>query len=114
MKSKDIKKKILFLIFLLSLTGCTNWNEEFEGEVVRAYPSASIHKINQMADNGIITEKDDCVVAIRPTFCDDSIMRGSEDVRRMYVLTYEDQSNNLHTAHHVYFVARSASWIPTK
>lgn len=30
-------------ILLIALTGCSTWDEEFEGDVVRAYPQASIH-----------------------------------------------------------------------
>lgn len=109
-------RKITLLSSLLLLTSCASWNEEFEGEVVRAYPNASIHKISRMTDKGIIKEADDDLVlsgdfaAKLKVFKDGNISRGVEDVRRMYVMTYEDASKNLHAAHHLYLVVRPAEW----
>lgn len=104
-----------FLLFLLS--GCSSWNEEFEGKVVRAYPKASIHQLSKMADKGIIGEKEiDPVVSSEMSeelkvFKDGNISRGSEDIKRMYVMTYEDSSKNLHMAHHLYLVVKPAQWV---
>jgi hypothetical protein len=109
------KKEMSFMLLLL-LTSCTTWNEEFEGEVVRAYPQASIHKITKMTDKGIIKEIDDDLVLSGDfatklkVFKDGNISRGVEDVRRMYMMTYEDASKNLHAAHHLYLVVHPASW----
>ncbi|MDR1235386.1 MAG: hypothetical protein LBJ96_00100 [Holosporaceae bacterium] len=110
------RKKISFCA-LVTLTSCASWNEEFEGEVVRAYPHASIHKISQMANKGIIKE-DDLVLsgdmsARLKVFKDGNISRGVEDVRRMYMTTYEDASKNLHTAHHLYLIVKPAEWSVT-
>lgn len=49
-------------ILLIALAGCSTWDEEFEGEVVRAYPKASIHQISRMTDKGLIKEDDDDLV----------------------------------------------------
>ncbi len=102
---------IFFMVFFACLTGCVNWNDEFEGEVVRAYPRSSIHKINGMVDGGIIFERDIVKSDVRETFRDGAVVRGAEDIRRMYVVTYEDQSGNLYTSHYVYFIAKPAKWI---
>jgi len=113
-----IKKTIIFGSLLL-LTSCSTWNEEFEGEVVRAYPKASIHKISRMTDKGIIKEIDDDLVLSGDiseklkVFKDGNISRGVEDVRRMYMMTYEDASKNLHAAHFLYLVVRPAEWSVT-
>ena len=90
-------------ILLIALTGCSTWDEEFEGEVVRAYPKASIHQISRMTDKGLIKEDDDDLVITGEgstklkSFKDGEISRGVEDIRRMYMMTYEDASKNLHT-----------------
>jgi hypothetical protein len=105
------------IVPLLLLTSCSTWNEEFEGEVVRAYPQASIHKISKMTDNGLIKELEEDLVlsgdmAMKlKVFKDGNISRGVEDVRRMYMMTYEDSSKNLHAAHHLYLVVRPAAWV---
>lgn len=105
----------LMLVFT-ALTACSTWNEEFEGEVVRAYPTASIHKITQMADKGIIKEIEDDLVLTGEgstrfkVFKDGEVSRGVEDIRRMYMMTYEDSSKNLHFAHHLYLVVKPAEW----
>jgi len=120
MRKNSIKNFIKQIFFgsLLLLTSCSTWNEEFEGEVVRAYPKASIHKISQMTDKGIIKEVDDdlvlsgdaAVVANLKVFKDGNVSRGMEDVRRMYIMTYEDASKNLHAAHFLYIVVKPAEW----
>lgn len=97
-----------FLIVTL-LSGCSVWNEEFEGEVIRAYPNASIHQISQMVDKGVINEEDFSGDGFK-VFKDGNISRGVEDVRRMYLMTYEDSSKNLHAAHHIYLIVKSAEW----
>lgn len=103
-------------ILLIALTGCSTWDEEFEGEVVRAYPKASIHQISRMTDKGLIKEDDDDWVLtgegsnILKVFKDGEISRGVEDIRRMYMMTYEDASKNLHVAHHLYLVVKPAEW----
>ena len=103
-------------ILLVALTGCSTWDEEFEGEVVRAYPKASIHQITQMTDKGLIKEEEDDIVITGEgstklkSFKDGEISRGVEDIRRLYMMTYEDASKNLHTAHHLYLVAKPAEW----
>jgi hypothetical protein len=117
---KLIVSKVLLIVLGVTLTSCTTWNEEFEGEVVRAYPRASIHKITKMTDKGIIKEIDDDLVLSGDfatklkVFKDGNISRGVEDIRRMYVMTYEDASKNLHAAHHLYLVVRPASWVVTQ
>lgn len=104
------------ILYVLLLSGCSSWNEEFDGEVVRAYPQASIHKISKMTDQGIIKEEEDDLVlsgdfaAKLRVFKDGNISRGVEDVRRMYMMTYEDASKNLHAAHHLYLVVKPAEW----
>ena len=102
-------------ILLIALTGCSTWDEEFEGEVVRAYPKASIHQISRMTDKGLIKEEDEFVITGEgstklKSFKDGDISRGVEDVRRMYMMTYEDASKNLHVAHHLYLIAKPAEW----
>lgn len=103
-------------ILLIALTGCSTWDEEFEGEVVRAYPQASIHQISRMTDKGLIKEDDDDLVLTGEgsnklkVFKDGEISRGVEDIRRMYMMTYEDASKNLHVAHHLYLVVKPAEW----
>ena len=116
MLRSNINYSFLFLISLISLTSCTSWEEEFEGEVIRAYPRASIHQISKMTDKGIIKEIDEDLmlsgdaVAQLKAFKDGNISRGVEDLKRMYVMTYEDASKNLHVAHHLYLVVRPAEW----
>lgn len=113
---KIIESNFLLIVCSIMLSSCASWNEEFEGKVVRAYPQASIHKISRMTDKGIIKEIDDDLVLSGDmnthlkVFKDGNISRGVEDVRRMYMMTYEDASKNLHAAHHLYLVVRSASW----
>lgn len=103
-------------ILLIALTGCSTWDEEFEGEVVRAYPKASIHQISRMTDKGLIKEDDDDLVITGEgstklkSFKDGEISRGVEDIRRMYMMTYEDASKNLHVAHHLYLIVKPAEW----
>lgn len=113
------KNNIRFLFFIgfsFLLSGCSVWNEEFEGKVVRAYPNASIHQISKMVDKGIIKESDEDLVLTSndksafKAFKDGNISRGVEDVRRMYVMTYEDSYKNLHVAHHLYLVVKPAEW----
>ena len=107
---------LFFLGFLVLLSGCSVWNEEFEGKVVRAYPNASIHQISKMVDKGIIKESEDGLAlssngkAAFKAFRDGNISRGVEDIRRMYIMTYEDSSKNLHVAHHLYLVVKPAEW----
>lgn len=114
------KNNIRFLFFIgfsLLLSGCSVWNEEFEGPVVRAYPTASIHQISKMVDKGIIKEsEEDFVIPSNgeldfKVFKDGNISRGVEDIRRMYVMTYEDASKNLHAAHYLYLIAKPAEWV---
>lgn len=113
---KNSTKPFLFTGILTLLSGCSTWNEEFEGEVVRAYPNASIHQISKMVDKGVIKEIDEDIVLTSSdlpnlkAFKDGNISRGVEDIRRMYVMTYEDTSNNLHAAHHIYLVVKPAEW----
>lgn len=110
--------KFFFFIGVLSLlSGCSVWNEEFEGKVIRAYPNASIHQISKMVDKGIIKEsEEDLLISSSDrldfkVFRDGNISRGVEDIRRMYVMTYEDASKNLHVAHHLYLIAKPAEWM---
>ncbi len=109
-------KKTSLIIFAL-LTGCSVWDTEFEGDVVRAYPNASIHQISTMMDNGLIQEESDDIVIDSKSvkklkvFKDGEVSRGVDDVRRIYMTTYEDSSHNLHFAHHLYFVVRPATWM---
>lgn len=111
---KNSIRFFFFVGFLFFLSGCSVWNEEFEGNVVRAYPKASIHQISKMVDKGIIRESDEVVLPSErsafKSFKDGNISRGVEDVRRMYVMTYEDASKNLHVAHHLYLVVKPAEW----
>lgn len=102
------------LLLLFILTSCSTWNEDFEGKVVRAYPEASIHKINKMADKGVLKDgEEDTYVNVKnmKVFKDGRISRGIEDIRRMYIMTYEDSAKNLHMAHNLYLVVSPASWI---
>ena len=115
---KNSTKTFLFIGILTLLSGCSTWNENFEGEVVRAYPKASIHQLSKMVDKGIIRESEDDIVLssgeLNPNlkvFKDGNISRGFEDIRRMYLMTYEDSSKNLHAAHFIYLVAKPAEWI---
>ena len=116
MRKHSINCRTISFICLFLLTSCSSWNEEFEDKVVRAYPKASIHKISKMVDKGIIKETDDDSFVSgtfsekAKTFRDGNISRGAEDVRRLYMLTYEDASKNLHAAHHLYFIAKPAKW----
>lgn len=102
---------------MLLLSGCADWNEHFEGEVVRAYPDQSIHQINRMADRGQIREQDEDVrmpfasSSSIPVFHDGHMSRGLEDVRRLYIMPYEDTSHHLHCGHSVYVVVKPAEWI---
>ena len=111
---KNSIRFFFFVGFLFFLSGCSVWNEEFEGNVVRAYPKASIHQISKMVDKGIIRESDEVVLPSErsafKSFKDGNISRGVEDVRRMYIMTYEDASKNLHVAHHLYLVVKPAEW----
>lgn len=113
---KNSIRFFFFIGFLFFLSGCSVWNEEFEGKVVRAYPTASIHQISKMVDKGIIREsEEDFVLSCNDrlafkAFKDGNISRGVEDIRRMYVMTYEDSSKNLHVAHYLYLVVRPAEW----
>lgn len=113
---KNSIRFFFFVGFLFFLSGCSVWNEEFEGSVVRAYPKASIHQISKMVDKGIIRESDEDLVlpsnegSAFKAFKDGNISRDVEDVRRMYVMTYEDASKNLHVAHHLYLVVKPAEW----
>ena len=106
--------KKLSLLLLFVLTSCATWNEDFEGKVVRAYPKASIHKINEMADKGILKDvEEDTSVSFKnmKVFKDGVISRGAEDIRRMCIMTYEDSAKNLHMAHNLYLVVSPATWI---
>lgn len=109
-------KIFVFIGNCLFLSGCSVWNEEFEGNVVRAYPKASIHQISKMVDNGVIKENEDIVLATKENFQtlkvfrDGNVSRGVEDIRRMYIMTYEDSSKNLHISHYIYLVAKPAEW----
>jgi hypothetical protein len=113
---KAIISNFLLIVSSIMLTSCASWNEEFEGEVVRGYPNASIHKISRMTDKGMIKEIEDELVLSGDiarrlkVFKDGNISREVEDVRRMYIMTYEDASKNLHASHHLYLVVRPASW----
>lgn len=112
MKRNSIKSKALVLV-AICLAGCSVWSDEFEGEVVRAYPQASIHQISKMMDKGTIQELSGDVIVTSnkmKVFEDGEVSRGVDDVRRIYMTTYEDSAKNLHMAHHLYFVVRPASW----
>ena len=112
---KNSTKIFLFIGISAFLSGCSTWNEEFEGKVVRAYPTASIHQISKMVDKGIIKEPEEIILSSNESakfkvFKDGNVSRGVEDIRRMYVMTYEDSSKNLHVAHHLYLVVKPAEW----
>lgn len=75
---------------------------------------ASIHKINKMADKGMLKDVEEYAsVSFKnmKVFKDGRISRGTEDIRRMYIMTYEDSAKNLHMAHHLYLVVHPAVWI---
>jgi protein involved in sex pheromone biosynthesis len=114
---KCIAQLIIASSIIFILSGCSTWNDDFEGEVVRARPHDSIHKISNLVDKGIIKETEDdfvlseSMIAHTKVFQDGSVSRGVEDVRRMYLMTYEDAGKNLHAAHHTYFVLRPATWV---
>jgi hypothetical protein len=114
--AKPVNGSNVTLAFVL-LSGCSTWNDDFEGEVVRARPHDSIHKISNLVDKGVIKETDDdfvlseSMIAHMKVFQDGSVSRGVEDVRRMYLMTYEDAGKNLHSAHHTYFVLKPATWV---
>jgi hypothetical protein len=100
---------------MLLQSGCSVWNDEFDEPVPRAMPKASIHKISTLIDNGIIKEDKDSAssqLSMRKTlFTDGNISRGFEDVSRVYLVSYEDSEKNLHAAHYLYVVTKSATWI---
>ena len=95
------------------------WQDEFDEPVPRAMPKASIHKISTLVDKGIIKESnvDDLAIADSGSglsnykvFKDGTVSRGTEDVRRVYLLSYEDSDKTFHAAHHLYVVAKPAQW----
>jgi hypothetical protein len=96
----------------LLLTGCSAWNDEFEEPVVRALPHASMHKITTMTNKGLLDEKDDDIPGSKNTkvFTDGKIGRSKEEVRRMYLTTWEDSEGVLHAGHHLYVVAKPSAW----
>ncbi|MDR3155768.1 MAG: hypothetical protein LBT90_01540 [Holosporaceae bacterium] len=110
-------KKIDSLWCVFFLVGCCTWNDDFEGKVVRAHPHDSIHKISKLVDIGVIKEAEDDfvlsenMIAHTKVFRDGKVSRGVEDVRRAYLMIYEDPGKNLHAAHHSYFVLKPAVWI---
>lgn len=104
----------LSVLLLFVLTSCATWNEDFEDKVVRAYPKTSIHKINEMTDKGLLKDiEEDSSVSCRnvKVFKDGRISRGTEDIKRMHIVTYEDSAKNLHMAHNLYLVVSPAVWI---
>jgi len=114
---KEIQKIITFSVTLL-FTSCSVWQDEFDEPVPRAIPKASIHKISTMVDKGIIKESDvnDLTVfesgsSNYKVFKDGTVSRGSEDVRRVYLLSYEDSDKTFHAAHYLYAVVRPAAWV---
>ena len=117
--TEKIEKILRFSIMLL-LTSCSVWQDEFDEPVTRAMPKASIHKISTMVDKGIIKEseeEDSRVVGTGSTisnyrvFKDDTVSRGTEDVRRIYLLPYEDSDKTFHSAHHLYVVVKQSEWV---
>jgi hypothetical protein len=107
------KKSLLMTVLLL--TGCSAWNDEFEGPVERAMPHASMHKIATMTGKGLLDEKDETISMSgnmnTKTFRDGKICRGREDVRRVFLMTWEDAEGTLHAGHHMYIIAKPSEWV---
>jgi hypothetical protein len=109
-------KKVIIYSIILLLSGCSVWNDEFDEPVPRAMPKASIHKISTLIDDGTIKEDEDSTIsrpqsARRSLFTDGNISRGFENISRVHLTSYEDSEKNLHAAHYLYVVIKSASWI---
>ena len=118
-------EKIIALGMILLLSGCSVWQDEFDEPVPRAMPKASIHKISTLVDKGIIKESDvEDFTAIGSessnrvqrhagyrVFKDGSVSRGTEDVRRVYLLAYEDSDKTFHASHYLYAVVQPAQWM---
>ena len=113
----------MFWMFVgLLLSGCSVWKEDFDTKPVRGLPTASIHEISTMVDNGTIKEDDirGNVRTIKTSprnfensgnlFSDGNVSRGSERIHRIYVAAYEDENSNLHEAHNLYVVVEPATW----
>ena len=119
MRQKLIYNFIL-ICSLLMLSGCSVWKDDFDEPIVRANPKSSIHEISTLVDKGIIKEEDNTETTITPGvnttdsrgsfFSDGNVSRGFEEVRRIYLTSYEDQDKNLHADHHLYVVVKPAVW----
>jgi len=109
-------EKIVRCSTLLLLSACSVWQDEFDEPVPRAMPKASIHKISTLVDKGVIKESDidDLTVSNLGSsyriFKDGTVSRGTEDVRRVYLLAYEDSDKTFHAAHYLYAVVKPAEW----
>jgi hypothetical protein len=59
-----------------------------------------------------LDEKDDDIPGSKNTkvFKDGRVSRSKEDVRRMYLTTWEDSEGVLHEGHHLYIVAKPSEW----
>jgi len=116
---KNVMKKIIIFSVAFLLNGCSVWQDEFDEPVPRAMPKSSIHKISTLVDKGVIKESDVYDLAITGSesglsnykvFKDGTVSRGAEDVRRVYLLSYEDSDRTFHAAHYLYAVVKPASW----
>jgi len=114
-------KKIMMFSAMLLLTSCSVWQDEFDDPVQRAMPKASIHKISTLVDKGVIKESDVDDLAISgleppnyKIFKDGTVSRGAEDVRRVYLMPYEDSDKTFHAAHYLYAVVKPAQWMTSK
>jgi hypothetical protein len=118
---KRIKINAINLSGLCLLSACSVWEDDFDEPVVRAMPKTSIHKISTLIDQGVISEKEAEPLSNKilpapqaplqaPLFADGKVSRGFEDVRRVFLLPYEDADKTLRGSRHLYVVVRPASW----
>ena len=118
---KFIGSNILIIVCSVTLPSCSVWQDEFDEPVQRAMPKASIHKISTLVDKGVIKESDVDDLAIsglepsnHKIFKDGTVSRGAEDVRRVYLMPYEDSDKTFHAAHYLYAVVKPAQWMTSK
>lgn len=118
---------LIFLVSLISLSGCVGIGSKFDCNVDSGGRCAPMHHINQMANYGAFTEKnekteksfkvDKLMLAAgkssvtRQQVSGSMPMRSNEQIQQVWIAPYEDSNGNYHEGSNVYVVTKKGNWV---
>lgn len=114
------KLKLLLISTVLAVSGCASMNSEFNCPAGKGVGCKSIHEINQMVDEGVLSSGESqpqphiLKTTLTPLLVDINEtalpQRSAEKILRVWIASYEDIEGNWHSPQTVHTVVKKAEW----